>query len=60
MKTYSSLSIDVIHFEAQDVITSSIPSCSCTISCFAADGVFNEHCDGCRCDPRVTEHQYPG
>ena len=49
MKTYSSLSIDVIRFEAQDVITTSnavvsAPSCICeATNCFY--GVHEECCD---------------
>ena len=36
MKTYSSLSIDVIHFDAQDVVTASV-ACICAPSCCTGD-----------------------
>ena len=63
MKTYSSLSIDVIHFEAQDVITSSTAldtNCVCTM---ASDGLgyrhYNENLVACTADVHNhTTHVY--
>ena len=59
MKTYSSLSIDVIHFEAQDVITTSTPdvvTCICPYDCFSSpyyllepNGTHAPFCD-CKAD----------
>ena len=67
MKTYSSLSIDVIHFEAQDVITASNPivntPCNCSPACFENDTgssiyVYKGFCsDPCSC--KADNHYYP-
>ena len=57
MKTYSSLSIDVIHFEAQDVITSSTAldtNCVCTYS--ESDYYCHYDASGVSCTADVHNH----
>ena len=63
------LKIEIIKFEAQDVITTSTPianviTCDCTAACFNV--VDNStyvykgtHDETCGCDPSVTNHYYP-
>lgn len=50
------LKLEVIKFEAQDVITASVPEpCGCIIDCFR-EAKF-EHAQGCNCkDPNGPEH----
>ena len=61
MKTYTSLSIDIIHFEAQDVITSSTAICNCNTACFReiGNGVYEVIHPQNNCTCKATTHTMP-